>query len=86
MPMSASEIEKLIKDAFPDAEVVIEDLRGDGDHYACRQEPGPAASDGLQGSRRTHGRRTARAGIADVSPDKQLIPDCGDPPVPKLEK
>ena len=23
-------------DAFPDAEVVIEDLRGDGDHYACR--------------------------------------------------
>ena len=36
MPMQASKIEELIKDAFPDAEVVIEDLRGDGDHYACR--------------------------------------------------
>ena len=34
--MQASEIETLIRDAFPDAEVVIEDLRGDGDHYACR--------------------------------------------------
>ena len=36
MPMPASEIETLIKAAFPDANVVIEDLRGDGDHYACR--------------------------------------------------
>ena len=35
MPMPASEIETLIKAAFPDADVVIEDLRGDGDHYAC---------------------------------------------------
>ena len=34
--MPASEIETLIKAAFPDADVVIEDLRGDGDHYACR--------------------------------------------------
>ena len=36
MPMPESEIETLIKAAFPDANVVIEDLRGDGDHYACR--------------------------------------------------
>ena len=36
MPMQAADIETLIKDAFPDATVVIEDLRGDGDHYACR--------------------------------------------------
>ena len=36
MPMPASEIETLIKAAFPDADVAIEDLRGDGDHYACR--------------------------------------------------
>ena len=35
MPMSASEIEKLIKDAFPDAEVAITDLAGDNDHYAA---------------------------------------------------
>ena len=31
----AGEIEKMIKDAMPDAEVRIDDLRGDGDHYAA---------------------------------------------------
>lgn len=36
MPMAAADIEKFIKDALPDAEVEIDDLRGDGDHYAAR--------------------------------------------------
>ena len=35
MAMEASEIERLIKEAMPDATVSIEDLRGDGDHYAA---------------------------------------------------
>lgn len=35
MAMDASEIESLIKEAFPDAIVEIQDLRGDGDHYAA---------------------------------------------------
>jgi stress-induced morphogen len=35
MAMEASEIERLIKQALPDAQVRIEDLRGDGDHYAA---------------------------------------------------
>ena len=35
MAMDAGEIESLIKQAFPDARVSIEDLRGDGDHYAA---------------------------------------------------
>lgn len=35
MPMSAAEIERSIKEALPDAQVVINDLRGDGDHYAA---------------------------------------------------
>ena len=35
MPMDAGEIERLIKEEFPDATVTIEDLRGDGDHYAA---------------------------------------------------
>ena len=35
MAMEAAEIERLIKDGIPDAEVTIEDLRGDGDHYAA---------------------------------------------------
>jgi len=34
--MDAAEIERLIKASIPDAVVVIEDLRGDGDHYAAR--------------------------------------------------
>lgn len=35
MSMDASEIENLIREALPDAQVTIEDLRGDGDHYAA---------------------------------------------------
>ena len=35
MPMQAADIERLIRDALPDAQVTIEDLRGDGDHYAA---------------------------------------------------
>lgn len=35
MAMDASEIESLIKDSLPDAQITIEDLRGDGDHYAA---------------------------------------------------
>jgi stress-induced morphogen len=33
MPMSATEIERVIRDSLPDAQVRIEDLAGDGDHY-----------------------------------------------------
>tara|TARA_R110000868_G_C10358661_1_gene717087 strand:+ start:126 stop:365 length:240 start_codon:yes stop_codon:yes gene_type:complete len=36
MPMAAHDIETLIKEAFPDAEVTIQDLAGDGDHYAAQ--------------------------------------------------
>ncbi len=35
MPMDAGEIERMIKEALPDAEVSIRDLAGDGDHYAA---------------------------------------------------
>lgn len=35
MPMQPEEIESLIKAAFPDAEIAIQDLAGDGDHYAA---------------------------------------------------
>lgn len=36
MPMAASDIERLIREAIPDAQVTIRDLAGDGDHYAAR--------------------------------------------------
>jgi stress-induced morphogen len=35
MAMVAGEIEALIREALPDARVTIEDLAGDGDHYAA---------------------------------------------------
>jgi stress-induced morphogen len=35
MAMDAHEIERLIKATFPDAQVEIRDLAGDGDHYAA---------------------------------------------------
>ncbi|HKJ62413.1 MAG TPA: BolA family transcriptional regulator [Hyphomicrobiales bacterium] len=35
MPMSATEIEKMIRESLPDAEVTIKDLAGDGDHFAA---------------------------------------------------
>ncbi|MCX8503626.1 MAG: BolA family transcriptional regulator [Beijerinckiaceae bacterium] len=35
MAMKASEIETMIKAAFPDAVIEIKDLAGDGDHYAA---------------------------------------------------
>lgn len=36
MAMAAQDIERLIKGAIPDAEVMITDLAGDGDHYSAR--------------------------------------------------
>ncbi len=35
MAMDAQDVERLIKEGIPGAEVTIEDLRGDGDHYAA---------------------------------------------------
>ena len=36
VPMAADDIKKLILEALPDAEIEIEDLAGDGDHYRAR--------------------------------------------------
>jgi len=33
MPMPAADIERHLREAFPDAEIQIIDLAGDGDHY-----------------------------------------------------
>jgi stress-induced morphogen len=35
MAIDAGEIERLIRAGLPDAQVRIDDLRGDGDHYAA---------------------------------------------------
>ena len=35
MAMAAADIERMIKESFPDASVSIDDVAGDGDHYAA---------------------------------------------------
>ena len=35
MAMPAAEIEKLIKEAFPDADITMTDLAGDNDHWSA---------------------------------------------------
>lgn len=35
MAMAAGEIERMIKEALPDAIIEIRDLAGDGDHYSA---------------------------------------------------
>jgi len=35
MGMKAGEIEKFLKDAFPDADIAIRDLAGDDNHFAA---------------------------------------------------
>lgn len=36
MPLPVAELEADLAAAFPDAQIVIEDLAGDGDHYRAR--------------------------------------------------
>lgn len=36
MGMAGSDIERLIREAFPDAQVIVVDLAGDGDHFGAR--------------------------------------------------
>lgn len=36
MPMAQYELEAHLRAAFPDGEIAIEDLAGDGDHYRAR--------------------------------------------------
>ncbi len=36
MPIALPDLEAILRDGFPDAEIVIDDLAGDGDHYKAR--------------------------------------------------
>ena len=36
MPMSADALETSLRAAFPEAEIAVEDLAGDGDHYRAK--------------------------------------------------
>ena len=36
MPMPIAELERSLREAFPDAQIQVDDLAGDGDHYKAR--------------------------------------------------
>ena len=36
MPMTIADLEANLREAFPDAQIAIDDLAGDGDHYRAR--------------------------------------------------
>ena len=36
MPIAQSELEERLRQAFPGAEITVQDLAGDGDHYRAR--------------------------------------------------
>lgn len=36
MPMAQADLEAALRQGFPDAEIEVQDLAGDGDHYKAR--------------------------------------------------
>jgi stress-induced morphogen len=36
MPIAQADLEAILRDGFPDAEIKVDDLAGDGDHYKAR--------------------------------------------------
>jgi stress-induced morphogen len=58
MAIEASEIEQLIKDAFPTATVTITDLAGDGNHYAAE-----VIADEFKGKNRVQQQRLVYAAL-----------------------
>jgi len=36
MPIAQAQLEAILRDGFPNAQITIEDLAGDGDHYKAR--------------------------------------------------
>ena len=36
MPIAMQDLEAILKEGFPDADIAVEDLAGDGDHYKAR--------------------------------------------------
>lgn len=58
MAMEAYEIEALIREAFPDAQVTITDLAGDGNHFAAT-----VIDEGFRGLNRVQQQRKVYAAL-----------------------
>ena len=64
MPMSVADLEANLRDAFPDAEIVIDDLAGDGDHYRAR-----IVSEVFRGMNRVRQHQTVYAALKGAEVD-----------------
>jgi len=58
MPMQAQDIERLIRETFPNARVTITDLAGDGNHYAAE-----VIDDSFRGLNRVQQQRAVYAAL-----------------------
>ncbi len=69
MPVEASELTRLIKEAFPEAKVTITDMAGDGNHYAAE-----VVYAGFKGMNRVQQQRAVYAALKDImkGPDGAL--------------
>jgi stress-induced morphogen len=61
VPMPAADLEARLRAAFPDAEIVITDLAGDGDHYRAR-----IVSPAFKGLPRVRQHQLVNRALADV--------------------
>ena len=61
MPVQATEIERLIKATFPDADVEIRDLAGDGNHYAAT-----VVDESFRGKNRVQQQRMVNAALSEI--------------------
>ena len=60
MPMPVEALEACLREAFPDAEIEIQDLAGDGDHYRAR-----IASDAFKGLPRVRQHQLVYAALGE---------------------
>lgn len=61
MPMSPAELEARLNEAFPESEIVLTDLAGDGDHYKAR-----IVSPAFRGLNRVKQHQMVNRALADV--------------------
>ena len=61
MPMTAPEIEKLIRTAFPSAEITITDTAGNGRHFAAK-----VIDESFRGMNRVQQQRAVYASLGDL--------------------
>ncbi|MEM0987456.1 MAG: BolA family transcriptional regulator [Pseudomonadota bacterium] len=61
MPVPATEIERLIRETFPNARVEIRDLAGDNNHYAAT-----VVDEAFRGKNRVQQQRMVNAALSDI--------------------